>query len=65
VVDGQTYPKVSVEAHQGGISGQLLMSEDHFFLKLDAQDMTCTNFHGDHGTGYELWDNAKEFRVER
>jgi RHS repeat-associated protein len=60
---GQTYPgtKVEVRSKPGN---ELLMSESHFFLMLDAEYRFC-NGEGSDGTGYERFENAKEFRVER
>lgn len=60
-----TYPVVKIEAHQGSATGTLLMSEVHFFIKLDAEYRSCPVNGLSKGTGYEHWDNAKEFRVER
>jgi RHS repeat-associated protein len=60
-----TYPVVKVEARQGSATGTLLMSEVHFFIKLGAEYRACPINGLSKGTGYEHWDNAKEFRVER
>ncbi len=64
-VDGNPYPRVTIEAHQGNASGPILMSEKHYFRNLDKQYLTCSLFRGNHGDGYDYWDNAKEFRIER
>lgn len=63
-VDGVSYPTVAVEARQGSSTGTLLASETHYFLALDAEYRTCLPHHSNL-TGYEKWQNAKEFRVER
>lgn len=67
-VNGVSYPTATVEARQGTATGTLLLSEKHFFLALKAEYRTChavrTGDVSSDGTGYERWDNAKEFRVE-
>ena len=60
-----TYPVVKVEARQESATGTLLMSEVHFFVKLGAEYRACPINGLSKGTGYEHWDNAKEFRLER
>lgn len=62
-VDGVSFPMASVAAHEGNVSGPLLASETHFFLKLgpSGEYRTCQ---GNIGTGNEKWENAKEFRTE-
>lgn len=67
-VGGVSYPTGTLEA-RAGAGGALLLSEVHYFLALKAEYKQCRmttsgDVTGD-GTGYERWDNAKEFRVER
>jgi RHS repeat-associated protein len=54
-VGGVAYPTVTVESRQGSVSGTLLASETHYFLAVDS------NYY----SGYERWQNAKEFQVDR
>ncbi|MDT7540601.1 MAG: hypothetical protein QOE33_505 [Acidobacteriota bacterium] len=55
----------TVETHQGGSTGPLMMREHHYFLATDAEYTTCLSGNTPNGTGYEKWQNAKEYRVER
>jgi RHS repeat-associated protein len=64
-ISSTTYPRVTVEAHQSSATGTLLMQEKHYFLNLDKQYLLCTAYRGNHGDGYEFWDNAKELQTER
>jgi len=64
-IGGTSYPTVTVEAHQGGVTGTSLLSETHYFLGLDAEYRTCSVLKGSNGTAYEKFENAREFRVER
>jgi len=63
-VDGISYPGATVETHQSSAAGTLLASETHYFLMLDAEYRTC-GLSASNLSGYEKWQNAKEFRVER
>ncbi|HBB95760.1 MAG TPA: hypothetical protein DC054_10250, partial [Blastocatellia bacterium] len=63
-VDGTLYPRTIVEAHQGSTSGTLLSSNTHYFLLRDAEYRSCAEGTLGDGTGYEKWQNAKEFRTE-
>jgi RHS repeat-associated protein len=67
-VSGVISPDGTVEVRAGddNPSGQLLLSEKHFFLAVDAEYKTCPGSSGStNGTGNEHWDNAKEYRTER
>ncbi|PYT02552.1 MAG: hypothetical protein DMF65_06215, partial [Acidobacteria bacterium] len=58
---------VTLEAHAGDRNGPLVLSEKHFFMAVNAEYRNCTaniRVMGN-GTGYEKWQNAKEYRVER
>jgi RHS repeat-associated protein len=61
-IDGVIRPGVRVEAHQGGVTGTLLLKEKHFFRMLNAEYRPCGGPYT--GTGNEKWENAKEFRTE-
>jgi RHS repeat-associated protein len=65
-VNGNAYPYATVDVRQGddNPSGQLLLSEKHYFLAVNAEYRVCTGFTSN-GTGNEKWQNAKEFRTER
>ncbi|HLG13646.1 MAG TPA: hypothetical protein VJH03_03850, partial [Blastocatellia bacterium] len=70
VVVGTTlYPTVTVQVNQGSVSGPELMRETHYFLALDAEYRYRNPSAGGtisfDGVGYEKWENAKEFKVER
>ncbi len=56
-------PAVRVEAHRSGEAGELLASERHFFLALNAEYRRCGSPFT--GTGNEHWENAREWRTER
>ncbi len=55
-------PAVRVEAHRGGEAGEVLASERHFFLALNAEYRHCGSPFT--GTGNEYWENAREWRTE-
>jgi len=61
---GAVYPTVTMESRQGSVSGTLLSSETHYFLALNSDYRNCVGTYGD-GTGYERWQNAKEFQVDQ
>lgn len=64
-VDGVTYPRTVIETHQGSASETLLASDTHYFLARDAEYRSCAARNMGDGTGYEKWQNAKEFRTEQ
>src|SRR5262249_16294324 len=63
-VGSVTYPAVQVTANQGE-NGTTLVSELHYFLALDAEYRFCSGTGASNGTGYELFENAREFRVDK
>ena len=63
-VNSVNYPTVTIETHQGSATGTVLASEIHYFLAINSDYRNCTGTWGD-GTGYEKWQNAKEFQVDR
>jgi YD repeat-containing protein len=63
-VGAVTYPAVQVTATQGE-SGTTLVSELHYFLALDAEYRFCGSTGASNGTGYQLFENARELRVDK
>src|ERR1043166_8557220 len=63
---GAPSTSTTVEARTGGggSGSQLLSSETHYFMAVNAEYLTCTGTGQSNGTTYERWDNAKENRVE-
>lgn len=66
-VGSTLYPATQIQARQGSASGAILSDEKHFFLATDANyHWGCGgNNDGTQGSGYERWDNAKVFRIEK
>ncbi len=64
-VNGTLYPTAQIKAFEGNTSGTLLMDEKHYFLAIDANYRYGCGTTATRGSGYERWDNAKEFRVEK
>lgn len=63
-VGATNYPTVRLKVHQGGIAGATLMDETHYFMALNAQYLVCGT-RISNGTGYDTFENNREFRVER
>ena len=58
-----TSTTVEARSGDGGSGSQLLSSETHYFMAVNAEYRTCAAPGQSNGTTYERWDNAKENRV--
>jgi RHS repeat-associated protein len=65
MVNNVTYPTVSVKVMQGTSTGALLSSQLHYFLALSYEYRTCASPGHSDGTGYDHFEDAREFRVDR